>query len=183
MVIKTKIDWNSDEIIAFIKKVMEWWDEEKDELANRHIESYIKPQLQRVDEAILRVVLSHADFDWSTISENVNRFTNECKEHQYVPFASSLLLLNDPEQSAVETVSQSLLSGLSDSNYNTVSRAIDTIVFWEFYAQASRLPAPPSTLVDRLIEKILMLENPALERACFALSKLIKEVPDNLSET
>jgi hypothetical protein len=182
------IDWNAKEASGLFEKIILWWDKEKDKL-----KKYLEPPWKgmfsnEIQNAVYKIfyVLNDVIFPRlkpdKTKLRQINNFFEDTKTLGFHPllFLPGVLML-DPNK--YEDIKGSIRMGLLSSDGDEVTSALTGVYCWANYNNIFKdVLKIPQELIDELILKITLRQQPELDLAIKVLINIIKTVPDMLQE-
>ncbi len=181
------IDWSLDEAVQILRKVIALWDEEKQaltpHLANDALEPLggvsqrIEGRLRLVSMALLPRMAGAEDAD----KVAVQQFMDEI-EQTGVPVASALPMLLYVNKGLEERVANKISADLDSGVQARARSAAHGIRLWIEHAEQGSIPAPPGSLLDKLINRTLTRKPSALNTVLSVLRSLLNQHPGAFSE-
>jgi len=182
------IDWNAKEVSCLFEKIISWWDKEKNKL-----KKYLEPPWKgmfsnEIQKAVYRIFYVLNDVIFPRLKPNktklrqINNFFEDTKTLGFHPllFLPGVLML-DPNK--YKDIKGGIRMGLLSYDGDEVTSALTGIYYWANYSNIFKdVLKIPQELIDKLILKITLRQQPELGLAIKVLINIIKTVPDMLQE-
>lgn len=182
------VDWSRDETIAFLHKMVDYWDDEK---------GVVRPMLLQkgdplvdhglawryrewVDVMSVIVLPRIADADEPT-RKTAKRFLAELKEAGVVVLAASPMLLFF-EPGLQEEIVSKMHKGLAATGEERVEGATEGLYRWLAHGVRGRVTSPPDDLLNELISRAIGRRQPRLDLVLARLVEIVKDMPQVLSD-
>lgn len=140
----------------------------------------VKRSFQNFGNFLATVVLPHMEWAEETDWVHLNAILQEARELRLFPtIAMPYMLLTRPADS--EGIGDVILDDLHSMDEDAVAAAAEATLHWHLLHADLRVPAPPSGLLNALIERCLFRTKPGISRCLHRLSQLIRHYPQALS--
>lgn len=181
------VDWGRDEAVAFLHKMVNYWDDEKE---------VMRPRLLQKGDPLIDHDLAWRYRDWvrvmSTIvlpriagaegltCETAKRFLAELEDADIVVLAASPMLLF-VEPGLMEEVVRKMRRGLAATGEEQVEGATEGLYRWLAYSLRGHVPSPPDNLLNELISRAIGRRQPRLDLVLARLGEIVEKMPQVLS--
>jgi hypothetical protein len=183
------VDWTSEEIAAFLQKIAQCWDDEKDELKrimseglDGHFSSIVARRLEGWLNILARVVLPNMESADEVDRHTARRLVLEIDEAGGpASMAMPALLYVAPEDA--EEIAAKIKARINYNDVSEIRAAAFGISLWLEYASADDIPAPPEELLDALISRIISRRQEAMDTVLITLGATLQKTSEFFDET
>jgi hypothetical protein len=183
------IDWTQDEAVAFLQKMIVYWDDEKEALrptlASR-IDSFARRSFVKRYRDWLRVMaeiilprLATAD---QQIQDSAKRLIRELEESGVsVLHALPMVLYLDTDP--YDEIVRKMRVGLVSTDEELIGGAAEGLYYWILRSASEQdVTSPPGSLLDELVNRALGRRQPELSLVLARLRDIAQKVPRALSD-
>jgi hypothetical protein len=177
------VDWTPEEITAFLQKIVQCWDDEKDELKrvvseglDGHFSSIVTQRLEGWLNILARVVLPNIEAADEAGRQTARRLILEMDEAGGpAPLALPALLYVVPEDA--EEVAAKIKARIDHNDADEVRAAALGVSLWLEHASADDIPNPPEELLDALIARVVSRKQEAVDVVLISLRAMLQKSP------
>jgi hypothetical protein len=177
------IDWSQDEAVAFLRKAMAWWDNDKLALQlNRQtmFGDVIIGQFLNLLDFLGEVILPRLGDAAEEDKELAKRLLSEMEEFGVsTMLALPMILFVNPDQ--VESVIQKLRTGLNSMRVEDVAKASYGLYLWLAYSSKGSIVPPPEDLIGELINRLVSRRQPGLLYVMADVARVLRRLPETFT--
>jgi len=182
------IDWTPEEVVLLLKKIAEFWDEQKVICYGIKNEGYLKnfeegfKQIGNIIDIFPLIILPRLkkDLDKGT-KQLIKRILSEMEQAGF-SILSALLIRFLVSENSYDDILYSTSHGLNSTEENIVSQAILGIYYWLIYGERNIIPSAPQKLIIEFFHKIANRSQPALDLAITKASEIVENLPGQLKQ-
>ncbi len=173
------IDWSSDEAIVLLKKIVAWWDNDKEALKenSQTFTDSLRKEFSKLVSLLAEIILPRMVGVEEKIRSLIERILPEMEEYG-ICILSALPMTLFIKPDSYGEVSQRLRNGLNSIKQEEVEDSIDGLFYWLIYGNKGVLAAPPQDLLNELINRIVTRRQPGLNYEIQVISAIIYYYPN-----
>ena len=175
---EARVDWSADEANGLRHKLVDWWDTQKQGLADGNFfVEWLRQDLLMAFPLLTDVIIPRLPQSDEGAWQAIDRLVAEMQGAGFIVIGVLPALLIGKLVNADEAASRLRLA-LNSMREDEVRGAVQGVFYWLGYHAKNLVPAPPADLLEDIINHTLTRRQPGLQAALQYLASIVHMLPE-----